>query len=382
MFFNIYFCADGILRAEQHPEKPLIPLTFIQKHSNLENDFSFWVQWWKTNVIFEKGLTISSFFSCLEPWKNFLSNLTNVDIDSYIKELRQPCSLEKQSKFSYIEISSETIFDPELVHTEEIDIEELFKELSSNIKEKRLMQLTGLWNKSSRIMINGFKDSDNNNRYFFNFSHPEYFANTPLVLNNKKQLSLFNYGINRYMEKDIPIFHEDMLCLIKDHSGFNTLIYEENYNFRDIIETFFAELKTTPQEMRHFDNILEQRVLHIIENKKIREIEKAVESSQSSNVVSIHKNHEVTQPLETNSQVENKEKMQVVMTSDFLEDTGKLGDKDLDLDFWDKLIEKASHENTVLRIGQREKQPVPINRVFGHIVEDKNYIKPSDPKLM
>lgn len=382
MFFDIYFCADGVLRAEQHPEKPLIDLTFIQKHSHLHDDFSFWVQWWTKNVYFEKGLTIASFFSCLEPWTEFFSTLTNVDIKSYITELRQPCSLEKQSSFNYIEISSEMLFDPELVHTEKIDLEDLFKELSGGPKEKRLMQLTGLWNKTQRIMVNGFKLNDIHQRYAFNFSHPEYFANTPLILNNKKQLSLFNHGINRYMEKEIPVFHDDMPCLIKCSSGFNTLIYEDNYTFREIVEAFFSELKHKPQDMRNFDNMLQQRIISISQEEKRRAIEKEVEKSNSSNVVSIHKNHDSKKSQIDNKKDNNLDKnnVQVIMTSDFLTDLGNLGKKEVD--FWDYLLDKASHDNTILRIGKVEKQPVPHKRVFGKIIEDKDYIQPSDPKLL
>lgn len=340
------------------------------------------MQWWKKNVYFEKGLTIASFFSCLEPWTEFFSTLTNVDIKSYITEIRQPCPLEKQSGFSYIQISSEMIFDPELVHTEELDLEELFKELSSNTKEKRLMQLTGLWNKTQRIMVNGFKLNDTHQRYAFNFSHPEYFANTPLILNNKKQLSLFNHGINRYMGREIPVFHEQMPCLIKSSSGFNTLIYEDNYNFREIVEAFFSELRYRPQDMRNFDNMLQQRVAHIAQAEKIRAIEKEVEKSNSSNVVSIHKNHDTKKPQNDNIVLNNEEKnkVQVVMTSDFLNDLGNLGKKEVD--FWDSLLEKASHDNTILRIGKIEKQAVPYQRVFGRIVDNDNYVQPSEPKLL
>lgn len=383
MYSSIYFCADGILRARNH-DKPLIPLTFIQKYSHKKDDFSFWANWWKNSVQFEKGLTLSGFFNCLEPWAKFFSTLTNVDIQTYIHEMRKPCSLEKQSQFAYIEISYEEIFIPELKHLEKIEWKNL-QDLQSKPKEKRLMALTGLWDITRRTSVNGYMNTDDkkDQRYGFHLSHPECYANVPLVLNETVHTSFFNHTLNRYFGEETFILNNELPCVINKESGIGnvTIASKKYFNFRELVESFFRELRKTPQEFRNLDNLLHERMNAYIERDKARKIEKEIEKSDSLNVVSILKNKESSQNQSVSENPPQKEKgVSFEMTPGFLNDLASLGAKDSQL--WNFLVEEAAKKDIVLRIGKLEEQEVPETRIFGHIVSGENYIQQSEPKLL
>ena len=90
MNFSIYFCADGVLRAKFAENKPMLSLKFIQENSPFKNnDFRFMTKWWESHTFFEKDLTVATFFQCLEPWIDFFSLLTSVDMKSYLQEISQ-----------------------------------------------------------------------------------------------------------------------------------------------------------------------------------------------------------------------------------------------------------------------------------------------------
>lgn len=381
MYSFIYFCADGILRARNH-DKPLIPLTFIQEYSHKKDDFSFWANWWKNSVQFEKGLTLSSFFNCLEPWTDFFSTLTNVDIQTYINEMRKPCSLEKKSQFAYMEISYEEIVIPELKHLENLEFGDL-QDLQNKAKEKRLMALTGLWDITRRTSVNGYMNTDDkkNQRYGFHLSHPECYANVPLVLNETVHTSFFNHTLNRYFGEETFILNNELPCVINKESGTVTIASKKCFNFRDLVESFFRELRKTPQEFRDLDKLLNERMSAYMKHDKARKIEKEVEKTDSPNVVSILKNKETSQNQSVSENMLQKEKgVSFEMTPGFLSDLASLGAKDSQL--WNFLVEEAAKKDILLRIGKLEEQAVPETRLFGHIVSEENYIQQSEPKLL
>lgn len=377
MYSSIYFCADGILRARNH-DKPLIPLTFIQEYSDKKDDFSFWTTWWHNTVQFEKGLTLSGFFNCLEPWSEFFSTLTNVDIQTYINEMRKPCSIEKQSNFAYMEISTEHLFIPELKNLEKIDWSNLF-DLQNKAKEKRLMALTGLWDINRRTSIHGYMNTEENKnqRYGFHLSHPESYANVPLVLNEIAHTSFLNYTLNRYFGEETPILN-DLPYIITKNNDTVTIVSKKYFHFRELIESFFKELRKTPQDFRDLDKLLHERMTAYMERDKARAIEKEVEKADSNNVVSIHKKKDNS--LSTTENNSDQKGIGFAMTPGFLSDLASLGAKDSEI--WNYLVEEAAKKNIVLRIGKIESQEVPEIRIFGHIVSSENYIQQSEPKLL
>lgn len=372
MFISIYFCADGILRAK-HNDEPLIPISFIQKNSDKNDDFSFWAQWWKYNVYFEKGLTLVNFFHCIEPWNDFFSTLTGVDIDTYLKEMKKPCSIEKQTRMDYIEICKEVLLEPEIQYLDTLDIEEMIALINSqdNDVKKRLAKLTGLWDFNDRTSIHAFLKG-NNNRYTFMLSHPEVMANVPIVLNSKQAVYFSNHITQKFIDKNISVFNEELPSVINNSGSGEILMTDISYSFREVIEMFFSSIDKTPQMNRDFMNMVYERVKSHQDYLTSIKDKPAIEEN---NVVSIQTGKAIVSE-------DNPEKKEETVTfhtsSDFIEDIGQVSSPEKQL--WDFLLEKASKDNIVLRIGKIEEQIMPEVRLMGKIISEENYIKPSNNK--
>lgn len=162
MDYKIYFCADGILRAQYSEKEPMIPISFLQKE-NKASDLKFWANWWDNQVFFEDGLTVGKFLICLEPWTEFWSDITSKNIEAYIKEVRKPISLKNSKNknseelaeegkekwvgiFYITNIRPETEYSPKDNNAFEEDIEKWF----NTSKDKRLK---GTWEVESHYRV-------------------------------------------------------------------------------------------------------------------------------------------------------------------------------------------------------------------------------------
>lgn len=373
MFSSIYFCADGILRGMSNEDKPLIPITLIQKHKNLNNDFEFWVSHWKHTVHFEKGLTVSAFFQCLEPWIDFFSLLTSVDMNSYLKEMRKPCDIDKQSKLSYISIGYETLLEPEMEFLEKLDHKELWKIIDSGEKDKklRLAQLTGFWKQNHRSCVNGFVENDER-RYAFSTARPEAMANIPLILNTRETIYFSSHIANRFREEnDNLVFAETFPSVIEHNGQRDLLVHKASYSLREVVELFLSAFESSPEAARAFEAKLYQR----FEQSKAEIDRKMKEKADKINkVIPINKNSKTE---ESNNK---DEKVSFTMTSGFIADLNQFSKNERDL--WDDLLELSHKENVILKIGKVETQVAPDIRLFYNQLLKEDYIKPSESKLI
>jgi hypothetical protein len=93
---QLYFCTDGVMRIRSKDEKHMFAVKFVQETEDL-SDLSFWMKWWNQSTVFEKGLTFSQFFKCIEPWIDFWSEYTQKDLKSYLQEIRKPQLVTSQN---------------------------------------------------------------------------------------------------------------------------------------------------------------------------------------------------------------------------------------------------------------------------------------------
>lgn len=379
MFISLYFCADGILRAK-HNDEPLIPMSFIQKNLDNNDDFSFWAQWWQHNVYFEDGLTLVNFFCCLEPWSKFFSTLTGVDIDVYLEEMRKPCAIEKQSRMKYIEICKEILFEPQMKFLDNMAIEEMFALLEQGVedKKKRLAQLTGMWQINNRNSISCFAEGDT--RYAFMLSHPETMANVPLVLNNKQAVYFSNHIVKRFIDKETPVFHEKLPCVLNSKGGGEILLTEIHYSFRQVVEMFFSSFDKTPDITREFIAQLYAKSQAHSDYLKEQEKKKNAEKMEEHKVISIKTGKEITSD-NVDSTAEKKENtVSFGMSPAFSSNIEKWISPEEQL--WNKLLDQAHEDNVVLRIGTIEKQAIPEIRLMGRLVSSEDYVQPGNPKYI
>lgn len=89
MDFAMVFCSDGALRQRQGAGTPLIPAAFVQRFSG-QGAARFAFSHWTDGVVFEDGLTVGSFLSCLSPWDSFWSDFTGWDVRALLAESRRP----------------------------------------------------------------------------------------------------------------------------------------------------------------------------------------------------------------------------------------------------------------------------------------------------
>lgn len=374
--FTIFFCADGVLRAK-HREEPLIPITFIQKHSIKTDDFSFWSEWWKYNVHFESGLTLSGFFSCLEPWSKFFSTLTNVDIHLYSQEMKKPCAVEHTTRLKYLEICSETLLEPEMKFLGKLDIKELLANINAPTEDKkeRLAQLTGLWKVNNRKSIHAFTDEDEK-IYAFTLTHPESMANLPIVLNHQKIIYFSHHIVKRFINKEISIFNEELPSILTHNGQRDLMVHEVNYSLREVVEMFFSTLAKTPEDAREWEAHVVSRIKSSMEERdnKIKQNER--DAINAKKIVSIHKDKDI--PSTTFTKESKQKEVKFETSAGFLSDLSSIGNPEKQL--WTHLLELAHKEDVVLRIGKVKEQIMPEIRLFGTITSPDNYIQPSKPK--
>ncbi len=352
MEFKLYFCNDGILRAKFSKDKPMIPVKFLQENSAFKNqDFRFWVRWWDSIVYFEKGLTVSQFLFCLEPWVEFWSEFTGKELKEYIQEVKKPILVNPNEKgLDWIGILYYTELKSNIEYSKKDD--EIFtKDLEKWFNTPKEARLTGEWDISSSYNVSGFI-LGNEEQYSINYTPINELANTPLILSHYQYLYVNDWYAKKILgENKGDIFKKDALgvCRIQDKTTF--LMGEKYHKMKDVVEGFFYWMYSSP--MQRSDVLEELKEKH---EEYIRE-----EKENSNNVVSV-------QNQEENIDVEKKEIHIVSGSFDSI-----INDFKEDEQYWENMLKMAkSNPNVILKIGKIQSNIEPEKRVFGHIVDEKD----------
>lgn len=383
----IRFCADGVLRAKYSNNKPMLPLTFIQQNSpDADNDLRFWVEIWDNIVEFEEGLTISSFLFCLEPWVNFWSDLTRINIQAYLQEVRKP-AIVKENENSWFALAYYTEFSLFSTYLEDDDA--LFEEdMMAWFDTPRETSLSSKWDISSYYSINQYELGKNEKKALETSPFNEI-ANIKLVLVQDHKVIFNDSGMREYFgDKDDQLFQPDSFGVntLMTYLPLKFLVGTQYHNMKQVVEGFFKCMYKDPimrdQAGKKFEGIAEYALEQIIaeENTKL-------ENSKKDNVVSLFKdtskNNTQTNREDktvTNSTVINimdrKNKVSHEVESNDEENTKVIQQSNVEEEFveediyWETLLNRAKvADNIVLKIG-KFKEALPLeNRLHEEIID-------------
>lgn len=247
---KLVFCKDSILRfCYLHEQNFFIPLNLIE---DSENEFKILLKYLRKVVIIEEGTTFGSVIASLEPWKNAIKDLLDVNVDAYIKEIKNVSKM--YNEFEWINISKKT----EISRIHRTDIE--------NTKLKK-----NLFEIKSDFDICGYKYNDNNDFSIATDIHR--LKNVPIVFTKKHYV----IGFKNKLEKDI--------FLNKETSGFferenHYFIKDENTELTlyDLLETIFKKGLVYPDPIDQ--DIIFGKLNDLLENESyINNIEEDVNNN-------------------------------------------------------------------------------------------------------
>lgn len=259
MQFDIYFCTDGTLRANPTgSNQVLIPLTEIQQQSKL-SDLAFWTFWWHSNAFFEKDITLTQFFSCIEPWASFLSELTHTDITAYLKEIKKPCLVTSDSTISWIKLQRMIHIKPETQYAPEDDISSHQHNLTSWLNSKKKTKLSGYWYADESYQLTGYKLGENEH-YAVDGIPLNQLANTPIVLDKTQPIVFDDFYLKHIVGDDQLLFNSNAfgVCKIEEFSSF--LLSKKTHSFREVVEGFFDNLSESPSARDELSSLLTQSI--------------------------------------------------------------------------------------------------------------------------
>lgn len=210
---KLVFCKDSILRfCSSHEQNFYIPLNLIE---DSESEFKTLLTYLRKVVIIEEGTTFGSIIVSLEPWKNAIKDLLDVNVEAYITETKNVSKM--YSEFEWINISKKT------------EISRIHRTDSENTRLKK-----NLFEIKSDFDICAYKYNDNNDFSIATDIHR--LKNVPTVFTKKHYV----VGFKNQLEKDI--------FLNKETSGF---FEKENHYFikdeeteitlYDLLETIFKK---------------------------------------------------------------------------------------------------------------------------------------------
>lgn len=256
MDYEIIFCKDGVLRLK-YLRKPLIPMQSIQETDNLD-DFSFIVYFWDYQCRFEEGLTIASFLSCIEPWTEFFSKLTNKNIKSYIDESKKPIPIEsRDTLIDFITLSYHTHMTNEVKYdTSDIDI----KNLKLWLTQKRTFELKDSWDINSMYTLNGYNKNEEEH-YSLSGSQMNEIAHVPIFLESKHFITFHEYRAKEKLGEDYSTFSPGAVGVkkIKSTKYSNESTYmqaEKTHNLREVVTGFFHMMHYSTSSRDEFFNAL------------------------------------------------------------------------------------------------------------------------------
>lgn len=417
MEFTIYFCADGILRARFSDNKPMIPLKFLQEESG-KNDFQFWVGWWKSQVLFEEGLTVGKFLICLEPWTEFWSDMTNTNLKAYFAELRKPLMVNSKNDnpeidnrlFDWVNIVYRSELEPT---TEYLKEDEEIEDIEDWFNSPKTKRLTGKWRLQSSYVINGFHTGEAEH-YSIDYTPMNELANVPIYLAKDHQIYLTDFYLKNILGSKAELFKKDAFGVNtvtqkgfknkKHHTKF--LLEEKTHTLREVLEGFFHWMYKEPSTRDDFIETLKDMkdtLEEELESKDIDDNEDSLDkivtdlknfkndlnasgqegfnetlsnfvssleedSESNSNVIPLN-----LQNVNSNEKEDEQDKLEIKIAPGAFSPLVQAYERQSD--YWEEMVSSASKDpNVVLKIGKVQLAEQPENRIFNIIID------PHDPK--
>lgn len=349
MIDYLYFCKDGVMRSRGLEKQPLIPVKTIQNISN-EDDLTFWFGNWNAYVKFEKGLTLSKFLQNIEPWIDFFSKYTHVNIAEYIKETKKPTLVGNKSEIDWISIQYVTDIDSAIEYEKSATDSEDIMEWINSPKNRCL---TGRWEVDAHYKVTGYKYGEDEH---YSIDHTPFnrMANCEIVLDQNNYVVFSNYHYKNHFDTDI--IKEEAYGYI-NYGKSKVLLGNKEHRLKDVIEAFFWWLPATTERRDGF-------VEHLMELKTL------VDSDFTE-----LKN---TEPKEES---DSEKKMEVKFAPGAFDSL--IEDSEMQYDYWTNMFELAKKDKSaVLKLGEFTEQTSPEPRIFNTVkTEEEINLKPTDYKL-
>lgn len=346
MIDYLYFCKDGIMRSKGLDKQPLIPIKTIQTIME-EDDLTFWFGNWNAYVKFEKGLTLNKFLQNLEPWVDFFSKYTHVNISEYIKESKKPTLVnDDKSEIDWISIQYITDIDSAIEYEKSPSERE---DLLSWINEPKNRRLTGKWEVDAHYKVTGYKYGEEEH---YSIDHTPFnkMANCEIVLDPNNYVIFSNYNYKSHFEKDLV--REDAYGFV-NYGKSKVLLGNKEHRLKDVVEAFFWWLPATTERRDNFVN-------HLIELKTL------VDSDLRE--LKNEKEEEVTEDNE-----ETNKKMKIHFAEGAFDSL--VEDSEHQYDYWTSMFEAAKKDKTaVLKLGEFIEQPNPEVRMFNTIKPEEDLV--------
>lgn len=335
MKFNTVFCNDGVLRIKLD-KYPLIPATFVQEQYDNLDDLSFWSKWGKNQVIFEQGLTVSNFLSCIEPWVEYFSIITQKDIFSYIQESRKPFLIKNDlfdSAITWVCLNYVT------------ELSACLKDENGQELNKASTLLNGQWTSHENYKLTGYSEGKSQHHSIEHLPLNSI-CNMPLVLDNKHMFIIEHYNAKKLLGEHYKVFEPDAFGVrsVEFSPQYVVQYFQSDkvHFLHPLVDGFFQSFCENPTQRDKFN----QEIFQVYEK-----------TQKQINSFSIFKDNK----LDT-AEKNNIYEMDFVLDS---EEKKKY--------FWSKLIEKTRQDNTiVLKIGEIKEAVVYEKRLYSEIINEDN----------
>lgn len=331
MKFNTVFCNDGVLRIKLD-KYPLIPATFVQEQYDNLDDLSFWSKWGKNQVIFEQGLTVGNFLSCIEPWVEYFSIVTQKDIFSYIQESRKPFLIKNN-------LLDNTITWVCLNYATELSA--CLQDESGQEFNSASTLRCGQWTSHEDYRLTGYCEGQSQHHSVEHLPLNSI-CNTPLVLDSKHMFIMEHYSAKKVLGENYEVFTPNAFGVrsVEFSPQYIVQYFESNkvHFLHPLVDGFFKGFCENP--------IQRDKINH--------EIYQVYEKTQKQiNSFSVFKK----EPVDIDDK-NNIYQMELVLDS---EEKKKY--------FWNKIIEKTRQDNAiVLKIGEIKEAVVYEKRLYSEII--------------
>lgn len=335
MNFKLIFCADGILRAQFTETQPMIALKFLQEQEGVTEDWKWWAKWWEATVIFEKGLTVSSFLKALEPWKDYWDVAIGKSVSVYIAESKKPTLLTSENTLDYISIFYGTYV------SEEIDLEKQLDEsddLQDWLDEQSRYCFTG-WTTHAYYHMSGYLRGDETS-YDVHLKLMNELANVLLYLDDRQYLSVSDTLMKKALPASERLLNKKALAVRQCHDYYFIESLKE-HRLRDVVEAFFWWLPTTPR--------IREEIIEMTDSDSHEEgidNSNAIESGQENTQI----NKVIVEPdafFFINRRYENDEQ------------------------YWSYMLNQLHQGNSIPKIGELKKAQLPEQRYGGNIINPR-----------
>lgn len=391
---QIIFCADGVLRI--YFGSPLLSVKDVQEHEKLAyqkkhnkplSDYKFWTNWWHSEVLFEKGLTLGKFLQCLEPWAEFFADLTGKDVPAYIAESKKLIIKDSQYENAYLALFSETEFSADRRYPEDdLDDEndtahENFLKMLSNGKKAFY---DGNWTWWNKYMITLYYKGESDH-YSVSSSPLNKFAHLPIYLDEHQYMYEFD-TLSRSVEKHRILINENVHGVQKAYSPHDTtgtpicfLMGKKRHTTREVIEGFFNFFAPDPQT-RDYRN---EEIQDLVDRGTLEEDDEPTEIVENDKTVArlvlIKEGQELPQTLpESNSNSEKEGQSGKTTEFEVVTDEGAYDDLfnfwDQQIFYWQGVVESISKKpEVVIKLNYVQPDSRPELRMFGMIVDKIDY---------